>query len=191
MLRLLRQFAFPDQPIVDAARTGIVRSSSQTEIAELRHKIAQQPCRGSDSLQRVERIVETHGLRRLRHELRDPLCAGVAHHVGPETAFLQQQADEEGNRQRIRLGGLHERVEISRLERSTTGFAAAAGGRDCSAAFVEAAAAVAGVSLLVSSLRTAPVPKIASAQRQTNKGKLRMSSSRNADARADTHRRKY
>ena len=39
-----------------------------------------------------------------------PLRAGVAHHVGPETAFLEQQTDEEGNRQRVRLRRLHECV---------------------------------------------------------------------------------
>jgi hypothetical protein len=56
---------------------------------------------------------------------------------------------------------------------------------------LSAGAVAAGTWSLVSSPRTASLPKIVSEQRQTNRGKWRMSSSRNADARAGTHRRKY
>src|SRR5262245_64670179 len=83
--------------------------------------------------------------------------------------------------------------QASRLERCTTGFAAAGGGTVCSVAFVElsVAAAGAGTWSLVSSPRTAAIPEIVSKQTQTNRCRWRMSSSRNADARASTHRRKY
>jgi hypothetical protein len=117
------------------------------------------------------------------------LRAGAAHHVGPELAFLQQQAE---SARRFDCADCTSVSQISRFERSMTGFAAAAGGTDCSPAFVALGSRSWRWSLVVCLLAAhgagAEDRERAKTNEQRQVAHVVLS---NADARAGTHRRKY
>src|SRR6187549_3974204 len=103
MLRFFRKLALLGEPVLDAPRPGIVGGGSKAEISKPAHKIAEQTCGRRDRLDWVERIVEPNGRRRLRHELRNALRAGPAHHIRLEAAFLKKKPNEERQRQVVRM----------------------------------------------------------------------------------------
>src|SRR5262245_28789819 len=88
VLRFVRKLALPVEPVLNALRPGIIGRGSKPEISETTHKVAQQARGRRDRLDRIKRIFETYGRRRLRHELGNALRAGTAHHIRLETTFL-------------------------------------------------------------------------------------------------------
>src|SRR6202035_1337721 len=77
--RLFGERTTAGEPRADPARTGIVASRGESEIAELRLQIMQITRRIFQRLDRIERIGKPAPIRRLRHELRDALRTLGAH----------------------------------------------------------------------------------------------------------------
>src|SRR5262245_48855874 len=146
VLRFLRQSAFACEPVLDAPRTGIVGGGCKPEIAELTDKIAQQSCRGGDGLQRVKRIFETDRCSGLGHELCNALRAGAAHNVRSESAFLQQEVNENGIGRSFDCADSTSVSQISRLERCTTGLPLTIRRAACSVTLAELSTAAARLS---------------------------------------------
>src|SRR5512144_418666 len=103
VLRFIRKFALFIEPVLDAPRPGIVGGSSKSEISKPAHKVAEQSCGRRNRLDRIERIVEPDGRRRLRHKLRNALRAGRTHNIRLETTFLEKKPNEERHRQSVRM----------------------------------------------------------------------------------------
>ena len=113
-LRFIRQLAAPRHPVLHAPGAGIIGSRGETDVAELLQQLAQELGRHRKRMQRIEWILQTVGARDARHELRDALRAGRAHHMGFEAAFLLDQVGEKRYR-KIVLGGDDSGVAAQRV----------------------------------------------------------------------------
>ena len=74
---------------------AVVGDGREADVAEVAAELGQVARRGDQRLGRVERVAEAAQLRRLRHELGDPLRAGRADRRGVEQALLPEQPGEE------------------------------------------------------------------------------------------------
>jgi hypothetical protein len=101
--RLLWQAPAPCEPVQNARRSGVIGCRGEAEVAKLDPKVPQQLGGLSYRLDRVERILQTPQSGRPRHELSYSLRARAADGAGIEPALLPDQANEEIERDIVRV----------------------------------------------------------------------------------------